>query len=109
MKLRKGDRVQVLQGKDRGKQGTIMRAMPAEGRVIVEGVNIAKRHQRATRATMQGGIIDKDMPMPASAVAIVCPRCGPSRVAARLDEDGKRLRDDKGGAARMCRKCGEDL
>jgi large subunit ribosomal protein L24 len=58
---------------------------------------------------MQGGIIDKDMPMPASAVAIVCPRCGPSRVAARLDEDGKRLRDDKGGAARMCRKCGGDL
>ena len=109
MKLRKGDRVQVLQGKDRGKQGIIMRAIPAEGRVIVEGVNIAKRHQRATRATMQGGIIDKDMPMPASAVAIVCPHCGPSRVAARLDEEGKRLRDDKGGAARMCRKCGADL
>ena len=109
MKLRKGDRVQVLAGKDRGKQGSVMRAMPAKDRVIVEGVNIAKRHQRATRATMQGGIIDKDMPLPASAVAIVCPRCGPTRVAARMDGDGKRLRDDKGGAARMCRKCGGDL
>jgi large subunit ribosomal protein L24 len=109
MKIRKGDRVQVLQGKDRGKQGTVMRALPAEGRVIVEGVNVAKRHQRATRATMQGGIIDKDMPISVSAVAIVCPRCGPTRVAARMDEDGKRMRDHDGGAARICRKCGADL
>ena len=109
MKLRKGDKVQVLQGKDRGKQGVIMRAMPAEGRVIVEGVNVVKRHQRATRATMQGGIIDKDMPMSASSVAIVCPRCGPSRIGARVDDEGKRIRDHDGRAARTCRKCGADL
>ena len=109
MKLRKGDKVQVLQGKDRGKQGVIMRAMPTENRVIVEGVNVAKRHQRATRATMQGGIIDKDMPISASAVAIVCPRCGPTRISARVDIDGKRIRDHDGKAGRMCRKCGTDL
>src|SRR6202049_3158226 len=101
MKLRKGDRVQVLQGKDRGKQGTIMRAMPAEGRVIVEGVNRAKRHQKATRATMQGGIIDKDMPISASAVAIVCPTDGPTRIGYRIDDNGHKVR--------ICRKCGGEL
>ncbi len=101
MKLKKGDRVRVLSGKDRGKEGVVMRAMPAEGRVIVEGVNIAKKHQRATRATMQGGIIDKDMPLPASAVAILCPACGPTRIGYRFD--------DRGNKVRVCRKCGGDL
>ena len=81
MKLHKGDRVRVLSGKDRGKEGEIMRVIPKENRVIVDGVNVSKRHQRATRATMQGGIIDKDMPMNASAVAIVCPNDGPTRIA----------------------------
>ncbi len=109
MKLRKGDKVRVLQGKDRGKEGTVMRAIPSENRVIVEGVNVAKRHQRATRATMQGGIIDKDMPISASSVALVCPRCGPTRVGAHLDDEGKRVRDHDGRAARICRKCGTDL
>ncbi len=68
MKIRKGDRVVVLQGKDRGKEGVVMRAMPSRGKVIVEGVNVAKKHQKPTRATMQGGIIDKDMPIDASNV-----------------------------------------
>ena len=60
MKLHKGDRVRVLSGKDRGKEGDVMRVLPKSNRVIVDGVNVAKRHQRATKATMQGGIIDKD-------------------------------------------------
>ena len=71
MKIRKGDRVVVLQGKDRGKEGVVMRAMPKEGKVIVDGVNIARKHQKARKATMQGGIIDKDMPIEVSNVAIV--------------------------------------
>ena len=100
MKLKKGDRVQVLSGKDRGKQGSIMRVFPKSDRVIVEGVNIAKRHQRATRATMQGGIIDKDMPVHASSVAIVCPTDGPTRVGYRMDGNTK---------IRVCRKCGGEL
>ncbi len=70
MKLKKGDHVVVLKGKDRGKDGVVMRVLPQEGKVIVEGVNMAKKHQKATRATMQGGIIDKDMPIDASNVAI---------------------------------------
>jgi len=101
MKLRKGDRVRVLQGKDRGKEGTITRALPQADKVIVEGINMAKKHQRQTRATMQAGIIDKDMPMPVSAVAIVCPTCGPTRIGYRFDEQGRKLR--------VCRKCGGDL
>ncbi len=102
MKLKKGDRVEVLTGKDRGKRGTIMRAMPAEGRVIVDGVNVAKRHQRATRATMQGGIIDKDMPLPASNVAIICDKCGPTRIGYRIDEG-------TGQKTRICKKCGGEF
>ena len=71
MKIKKGDRVRVLSGKDRGKEGEVMFAFPAEGKVIVDGVNVAKKHQKPTRATMQGGIIDKDMPIDASNVMYV--------------------------------------
>ncbi len=101
MRLRKGDRVRVLSGKDLGKEGEITRVLPERNMVIVDGVNVAKKHQRSTKATMQGGIIDKDMPVPASNVAIVCPNCGPSRIGYRFDDDGVK--------ARVCKKCGKDL
>ena len=100
-KIKKGDRVKVLSGKDRGKEGEVMRAMPGEGKVIVEGVNRVKKNQRQTRATMQGGIIDKDMPIPVANVAIVCSSCGPSRIGFRFDDQGRKVR--------VCRKCGADL
>ena len=101
MKLKKGDRVKVIAGKDLGKDGVIMRVLPDKNKVIVEGVNIAKKHQRPTRATMQGGIIDKDMPIPVSNVALVCPACGkPSRVGYRVEGGEKR---------RVCKKCDKDL
>ena len=100
MKLKKGDRVRVLTGKDRGKEGEVMRALPQRGMVIVDGVNQVKKHQKALRATMQAGIIDKDMPMPMSKVAIVCSNCGPTRVGYRFDGNDK---------VRICRKCGSDL
>jgi large subunit ribosomal protein L24 len=91
MKLKKGDPVIVLQGKDKGKEGTILRVIPKEGKVIVEGVNIAKKHQRPVRATMQAGIIDKDMPMDASNVAYVH-KGKPTRIGYKLDDDGKKVR-----------------
>jgi len=100
MRLKKGDQVLVLTGKDVGKQGEITRVLPDRNMVIVDGVNVAKKHQRSTKATMQGGIIDKDMPVPASNVAILCPTCGPSRIGYRVDDDGK---------FRVCKKCGKDL
>jgi large subunit ribosomal protein L24 len=101
MKLRKGDRVRVLAGKDIGKEGEITRVLRDDDRVIVDGVNVAKKHQRATRATMQGGIIDKDMPVHVSNVAILCSTCGPTRIGYRFDPDGTKVR--------VCRKCGGDL
>ena len=104
MKLKKGDRVRVLSGKDRGKTAEIMRVLPAQNKVIVDGVNVAKRHQRATRATMQGGIIDKDMPISASAVAIVCPTDGPTRIGYRFDTTATGRTK-----VRVCKKCGGEL
>ena len=102
IKIKKGDRVIVLSGKDRGKSGTVMRVLPKDNKVIVEGVNVAKKHQRATRATMQGGIIDKDMPMPISAVAIVSPGDGKAtRVGYRIDDAGNKIR--------ICKRTGADL
>ena len=101
MKIKKGDRVVVLQGKDRGKEGVVMRAIPAKGKVIVEGVNVAKKHQKPTRVTMQGGIIDKDMPLDVSNVAIICPKDGATRVGYRVSDNGEK--------ARVCRKCGQEL
>ena len=101
MKLRKGDQVQVIAGKDLGKTGEITRVLVDAEKVIVDGVNVAKRHQRATKATMQGGIIDKDMPIHVSNVAIVCTSCGKhTRIGSRMDGDTK---------VRVCRKCGKDL
>ena len=102
MKIRKGDRVVVLKGKDRGKEGTVMRVLPSEGKVIVDGVNVAKKHQKPTRSTMQGGIIDKDMPINASNVAIVSPKDGKAtRVGYKVDEDGTKVR--------ICKRTGVQL
>jgi large subunit ribosomal protein L24 len=91
-----------MAGKDAGREGKIARVMPDKGKIIVEGVNTARKHQRATGQTMQGGIIDKDMPIDASNVMILCASCdGPTRVGYRFDNDGNKLR--------VCRRCGEDL
>jgi large subunit ribosomal protein L24 len=102
LRIKKGDRVRVLTGKDRGKTGEVTRAMPKDGKVIVDGVNIARKHQRATRATMQGGIIEKDMPIPVENVALICPSCGkPTRVGYTFDASGTK--------SRRCKKCGGEF
>ena len=101
MKLKKGDRVRVLTGKDRGNEGEIMRVLPKRNKVIVEGVNVAKKHQRAVRATMQAGSSTRTCRCRSSNVAIDLPACGPTRVGYRFDDDGKKVR--------ICRKCGGDV
>ena len=101
LKIKKGDRVRVLTGKDRGKDGNVTRVLPAVGKVIVDGVNVAKKHQRATKATMQGGIMDREMPIPISNVSLVAPDGKPTKVGYRLD--------DKGNKVRISRRTREDV
>ena len=101
MKLKKGDTVRVITGKDAGTESKIAKVFPDRNRIIVEGVATARRSQRPTGQTMQGGIIDKDMPIDASNVMIVCPTCGPTRIGAKFDDEGRKHR--------VCRKCGGEL
>jgi large subunit ribosomal protein L24 len=99
MRIHKGDEVIVLQGKDKGKKADVVRAIPERNKVIVEGVNVAKRHSKPTRATQQGGVIDKFMPIDVSNVALVCKGCDrPTRVGYRVEADGEKVR--------TCKKCG---
>lgn len=103
MKIKKGDRVKVIAGKDgiRGHEGVVMDVLPERNRVIVEGAGRAKKHQRQQRQTQQAGIIDKDMPIHASNVMVICDKCGPSRVGYDVDQGGLKRR--------VCRKCGQEL
>jgi large subunit ribosomal protein L24 len=91
-KIKKGDRVVVLAGRDKGKKGEVLKVMPKEGRAIVSGVNTVMRHQRQT-AQQEGGIVPKAAPIDLSNLAIEDPKDGePSRVGFRLDENGKKVR-----------------
>jgi large subunit ribosomal protein L24 len=91
MKLKKGDPVVVIAGKDKGKEGEIARVMPAANKVIVNGVNTAKKHQKARTQTKQAGIIDKDMPLDASNVMYLHKGKG-TRLGYTVDADGKKVR-----------------
>ncbi len=100
--VRRGDTVAILSGEDRGKKGKILEVSPKSGRVIVDGVNIQKKHTRPTQTNPQGGIIEKPGYISASNVALVCPRCKePTRV--------KRVRQANGELERQCKKCGRDI
>ncbi|MCU1352088.1 MAG: ribosomal protein [Acidimicrobiales bacterium] len=102
LKIKKGDRVVVLTGKDKGKVSVVLHALPTVGKVVVEGVNTAKRHRKARSATEPGGIIDKDMPIPVGNVAVVSPGDGKAtRVGYKLTDDGKKVR--------ICKRTGAEL
>ena len=92
VKIKKGDRVVVLSGKDKGRHGEVVKSMPKDGKVIVSGVNVAARHRKPTQANPQGGIERREAPMHISKVAIEDPKTGkPTRV--RFEErDGKKVR-----------------
>ncbi len=101
MKLKKGDDVIVIAGKFRGERAKVEEAIPAANKVILDSLNIAKRHMRQTSATMQAGIIDKFMPLDASNVALWCSgHKGAARVSYKIEGDVK---------TRVCSKCGETL
>jgi large subunit ribosomal protein L24 len=102
MRIHKGDKVMVRTGKHRGMRADVIRALPAEGKVVLEGVNVAKRSSKPTGRTLQGGIIDKFMPMPVSSVSLICHSCGePTRIGMRVDDSGVKVR--------FCKKCGTEL
>ncbi len=101
MKVKKGDEVVVLAGKDVGRRGTITRVIAERERVIVDGINVAKRHTKPRGQVMQGGIIDKEMPIHVSNVALWCKECGATRAGYRIDEHGTKHR--------ICRKCGGEI
>ena len=92
-RIRSGDSVVVLTGKDRGKTGKVRTVLPKENRVIVEGLNIVKRHTKARGPGQPGGIIEKEAPLHISNVAIADPSTGkPTRVGFRIEEDGSKVR-----------------
>ncbi len=104
--IKKNDTVIVLSGDDKGKKGKVLEVSPKEGKVIVEGLNLVKKHVKPRKMGDQGGIIEAEGAMYACKVQVVCPNCGkPTRVA------HKRVKDDNGKerSIRVCVKCGESL
>ena len=102
MRIKKGDRVRVLTGKDRGKEGLVVTAMPSIEKVIVEGVNTARKHQKRTSATKEAGLLDIDMPIPVANVAVLSPTDGkPTRVGYRVNADGTKVR--------VCKRTGAEI
>jgi len=103
MNIKKGDTVLIITGKDRGKQGIVSRALPQVNKVIVEGLNIAKKHIRPQGQTRQGGIIEKAMPLQVSNTMLICTECGkPTRIAHNRRPMGT---DQKMRSVRVCKKC----
>ena len=100
MKIRKNDTVLVIAGKDKGKKGKVRFAYPRDNRVLVEGINMIKRHTRAIREMRQAGIIEREAPIGVSSVMLLCGKCNkPTRVGFRLLEGDRKVR--------VCRVCGE--
>lgn len=98
--VKKDDLVMVIAGKEKGKSGKVLRVLPEESRVLVENLNVVKRHSRPSRTNAEGGIIEKEAPIAASNVQLICQGCNaPARTGIRVLEDGTK--------ARFCKKCNE--
>ena len=105
LKIKKGDQVAVIAGKDLGAQGRVLEVLPTRGKVIVEGVNRVTRHEKIRmnrKGGQEGGIAHKEGPVDISNVALVCPTDGPVRAGYRIEEG-------TGAKSRVCRKCGTEL
>jgi len=97
-KLKKEDSVEIIAGKDKGKRGRVLKILRDKDRVVVEGANIAKKAKKRKNKQDRGGIIEVEAPIHYSNVAIVCKKCGPTRIGYKIEGDNK---------TRICRKCGE--
>lgn len=101
-KIRKGDTVMVMAGRERGKTGKVLRVAPSKGRVYVERLNIVKRHQKPRNQQSAGGIVEKEGPLHASNVMILCGRCNrPTRIGRKRLDDGRLVR--------VCRRCQDQI
>jgi large subunit ribosomal protein L24 len=99
--IRRNDTVKVLSGRDKGKQGRVLRVFPDTGRVLVEHVAVVKKHVRPNpQRNVKGGIADQESPIAVSKVQLVCPSCGPVRIGHAVQGDHK---------VRVCKKCGQDI
>jgi large subunit ribosomal protein L24 len=104
LKVKRNDLVQVLRGKDRNRRGRVIRVIPDEGRVVVEGINIVKKHVRPRPGLRQAGIVEMEAPIHISKVILVCPKCNrPARVGFRFLQEAA----GKPRKVRYCKKCGE--
>ena len=101
--VRKDDTVVVITGKDKGKKGKVLVAMPEAGRVVVEGANMMKKAMRPTQQNPQGGISTMEAPLHVSNVMLICPNCKEATRVSRKREEGKK------GYIRVCKKCGKDF
>ena len=101
MNIRKDDKVVVLSGKDKGKQGKVLVADPKALKVIVEGVNVATKHQKPRKQGEEGGIIKVETPIYTAKVQLVCPKCGKATRVGHKIADGKKVR--------VCKKCGAEI
>lgn len=100
LRIKKGDTAIVLSGKNKGKKGRVLAVLPSKQGVIIEGLNIIKRHTKPSKKYAQGGIIEKEAPMHISNVMLICPKCSkPTRIGNVIFDDGKKLR--------ICKKCKE--
>jgi large subunit ribosomal protein L24 len=100
--VRRGDTVAVIAGRERGKRGKVLRVLPVDGRVLVEKLNMMKKHQRPTQKLRQGGIIERESPLALSNVLVVCNRCDKaSRSGIKVLGDGRKVR--------VCKRCGESI
>lgn len=101
MKIRKNDQVLIISGKDRGRKGKVIEALPKQGKVVVEGLNIRKKHIRPKKSGEKGQIVELPAPLDGSDVKIICPKCGKAvRVRYKI-EGGKKYR--------VCKKCGQEI
>ena len=100
--FRKGDTVEVIGGKHRGKRGKVLNVRPDERRAIIEGVNTVKKHMKPSRTSPQGGIVEREAPLPVARLMVVCGKCGEAtRVGHRILDDGTKVR--------VCKRCNETL
>jgi large subunit ribosomal protein L24 len=99
--IRKGDRVKVIAGKDKGKESRVLRVYPHKERLVVERVNMIKKHQRATQKQPKGGILEIEGTIHVSNVMLLCPSCAQATRVGRKREDGSRVR--------VCKQCGKDI